>query len=530
MLGIALIKVPAPPADLVQQEDSMDTFVPAAQYLRMSTEHQQYSLDNQADAIARYAAERGFKIVKTYSDAARSGLRLKNRDGLKQLLKEVMEGQKDFRAVLVYDVSRWGRFQDTDEAAHYEYLCKSAGVPIHYCAEMFANDNSVSGLILKALKRTMAGEYSRELSVKVKSGLLRLAKLGFKLGGSTPYGLRRQLLDASGEPKQVLAYGERKSLADEHVILIPGPANEVAVVNRIFREFADQHRVPNEIATRLNTDCIPFLRGATWKGNTIRTLLQNPNYIGMRVWGRTTAVLSTPVKRLPVQQWEISPNAFAPVVPYALFLRAQQTFANLTIRLTDEQLLERLGKTLMADGRLTNKVIARSRLCPGGTTYHKRFGSLLQAYARLGYETPERLGQLTSRLQGLLLRDSLVKKLMDAFPAQIEQVNRSKRFKPLLRYRRTGLLVSVLIARCYPTKIGLSWRIQAPKAERKRTAIVALLNENNSAVQSLRVFPNVPRMKVRADNATLKGSIPLDNMADLLLLLRHIRAKFPETG
>jgi len=116
----------------------------AAQYLRMSTDHQQYSLDNQADAIARYAAQRGFQIVKTYSDAARSGLRLKNRAGLKQLLKDVVDGQQEFRAVLVYDVSRWGRFQDTDEAAHYEYLCKSAGVPIHYCAEMFSNDNSVS--------------------------------------------------------------------------------------------------------------------------------------------------------------------------------------------------------------------------------------------------------------------------------------------------------------------------------------------------------------------------------------------------
>ena len=158
------------------------SLVPAAQYLRMSTDHQQYSLQNQADAIARYAVQHGFTIVKTYSDAARSGLHLKNRAGLKQLLKDVMEGQFDFNAVLVYDVSRWGRFQDTDEAAHYEYLCKSSGVPIHYCAEMFTNDNSTAGLILKTLKRTMAGEYSRELSVKVRAGLERLAKLGYKLG------------------------------------------------------------------------------------------------------------------------------------------------------------------------------------------------------------------------------------------------------------------------------------------------------------------------------------------------------------
>jgi DNA invertase Pin-like site-specific DNA recombinase len=62
-----------------------ESLVPAAQYLRMSTDHQQYSLDNQADAIARYAIDHCFHIVKTYSDAAKSGLRLKNRNGLKQL-------------------------------------------------------------------------------------------------------------------------------------------------------------------------------------------------------------------------------------------------------------------------------------------------------------------------------------------------------------------------------------------------------------------------------------------------------------
>ncbi len=92
------------------------TFVPAAQYLRMSTDHQQYSLDNQSDAITRYATEHPFQVIKTYSDPAKSGLRLKNRAGLKQLLEDVVDDEKpQFRAILVYDVSRWGRFQDHDE-------------------------------------------------------------------------------------------------------------------------------------------------------------------------------------------------------------------------------------------------------------------------------------------------------------------------------------------------------------------------------------------------------------------------------
>jgi len=98
--------------------------VPAAQYLRMSTEHQQYSLENQATAIQAYAESHGFEVVRTYSDAAKSGLVLRHRVGLRQLLQDVVSGAPAYRAILVYDVSRWGRFQDTDESAHYEFLCK----------------------------------------------------------------------------------------------------------------------------------------------------------------------------------------------------------------------------------------------------------------------------------------------------------------------------------------------------------------------------------------------------------------------
>lgn len=160
--------------------------IPAAQYLRMSTEHQQYSIRNQADAIQEYARGHGFAVVRTYEDSGRSGLILKRRAGLQQLLADVVSGKPDYAAVLVYDVSRWGRFQDADEAAHYEFLCKQAGIPVHYCAEPFANDTTVSSSILKALKRSMAAEFSRELGVKVYEGKKRLVHLGFRVGGKRP--------------------------------------------------------------------------------------------------------------------------------------------------------------------------------------------------------------------------------------------------------------------------------------------------------------------------------------------------------
>lgn len=129
----------------------------AAQYVRMSTDHQRYSTENQADAIAAYAARRGFEIVRTYADEGRSGLDIAGRGALQRLIADVRGGSIDFEAILVYDVSRWGRFQDADESAYYEFICREAGVTVHYCAEQFENDGSLSATIIKSMKRAMAG-------------------------------------------------------------------------------------------------------------------------------------------------------------------------------------------------------------------------------------------------------------------------------------------------------------------------------------------------------------------------------------
>jgi hypothetical protein len=128
----------------------------AAEYVRMSTEHQQYSTENQREVIRKYSESRGKTIVRTYTDAGKSGLRIDGRDALKQLIHDVESGEADFTDILVYDVSRWGRFQDADESAYYEYLCRRAKINVHYCAEQFENDGSPVSTIVKGVK-PMAG-------------------------------------------------------------------------------------------------------------------------------------------------------------------------------------------------------------------------------------------------------------------------------------------------------------------------------------------------------------------------------------
>ena len=121
----------------------------AAQYVLMSTDMQIYSVENQAAAIAAYATKYGLDIVRTYKDAGRSGLALNNREALKELISDLTSGKANYSHVLVYDVSRWGRFQDINESAHCEFICKRAGIKIAYCAELFDNDGSLISSILR---------------------------------------------------------------------------------------------------------------------------------------------------------------------------------------------------------------------------------------------------------------------------------------------------------------------------------------------------------------------------------------------
>jgi len=464
---------------------------PAALYLRMSTEHQQYSLENQSSAIQRYAESNGFCVTKTYSDAAKSGLVLKNRAGLRQLLQDVVAGTADFKAVLVYDVSRWGRFQDTDESAHYEFVCKAAGVPVHYCAEAFANDGSLSSLIMKALKRTMAGEYSRELGVKVLAGMKRLACLGFKQGGVPGYGLRRMLISPTGVSKQELATGEHKSIATDRVILVPGPAHEVQCVNEIYGMLISEKLTVHAIARELNRRGVRYVGESGWDYRSAHLVLTHPKYIGCHVFGRTSSRLYTPSVRLPRSEWVLTPKAFEPIVDDATFLKAQGILERRTIKRSDEDLLNSLRKLLSSQGILTIDMIQNSPDVASPSTYVRRFGSLARAYELIGHGNPSHSVWVDSRRKRSSLREELVGQIAAMFPDHVSIVRRGSKWRSLLQLG-DGSMVSVLVARMVRKPSGaIHWRINLAPHERRLVTLFARLSQDNNSFLDFHVLPNM---------------------------------------
>ena len=356
----------------------------AVEYLRASTDFQSFSISNQQKAIAKYAAEHNITIVRSYKDPGKTGLTMRNRYGLKQLISDVHDPNRDFNTILVFDVSRWGRFQDIDESAHYEFLCKARGVSIRYCSEPFVNDGALVHNILKSMKRAMASEYSRDLSARVTQGQLRLAAMGFHQGGTPNFGLRRVLVDEQGARKE-LKNGERKYVATDRVILIPGPKSETEVVRDVFRLFVTERLPKKRIATILNKRGFRNGRGYPWTGHTIDLLLRCERYLGTLIYNRTSLKLGSDRVNNPREEWVRVEKAFPSIVDPELF-RAAQLILDDTWALSDNDMLDYLTSALCMHGALSAKILDRSPIFPTVNTYCEHFGSLANAYRLIGYK------------------------------------------------------------------------------------------------------------------------------------------------
>jgi DNA invertase Pin-like site-specific DNA recombinase len=369
--------------------------IAAAQYVRMSTDQQRYSIDNQVDAISRYADQRGMTIVRTYEDTGKSGLDLEGRPGLTRFLRDVHDGATPFEVLIVYDISRWGRFQDTDESAYYEFLCKRSGIRIAYCAEPFENDGSPFSAILKSMKRAMAAEYSRELSAKVFVGQSRMAARGFHVGQPPTIGLRRMLLDCDGLPKGIMLPGQRKAFTSDKVILVPGPAKEIALIRKIFRLFVCDNLGQSEICRRLNAGGIPSAKGIAWNEASISQILKNEKYAGVNVYNRSTKRMKRRPVPNPRELWIRKPGAFKPLIERTLFDRARAKFESRAKPLSDAEMLVRLKDLFGRKGTLSRRMIDAELDLPAGRTYAERFQGLVRAYALVGhfpfknYQSPE---------------------------------------------------------------------------------------------------------------------------------------------
>jgi DNA invertase Pin-like site-specific DNA recombinase/DNA-binding winged helix-turn-helix (wHTH) protein len=510
--------------------------VPAAQYVRMSTEDQQYSIANQEAAIRTYAENHGFTVTATYADAGKSGVAIKHRRELRRLLHHVTSGQAQYKTILVYDVSRWGRFQDVDEAAHYEFLCRSAGIPVRYCAEQFSNDGSLPDSMMKALKRTMAAEYSRELGTRVSAGQRRLALLGFRVVGDSGYGLRRMMVSPDGRRRIVLKEGERKAIKTDRTILVPGPKREVECVRTMFELAADGRKTLKEIAKELNRRNMCRWNGQPWDRFSVRNILTKEKYIGCNTYGKTTRRLCSPSRKMERSLWITNPKAFAPIVDRDIFNSAQRLLERSAKRRnrSDACYMRGMKRVLAREGKLTQRLLKQNRIFDY-KTYYKRFGSITKAYELAGYRLSPATQKFTlAQKRVKSLRDDLYIRLKTLFSDRVRFIRLpgQSQVRPVVEIDARIRVAVYLCRATRTTNAGeQGWLLRVRPGERNLPALICTMDPACSKLLNLYVFPPFgasflkPRV-LRENQPWFAAGRKLGKLDDLCSIAKEVASLF----
>ena len=155
-----------------------------------------------------------------------------------------------------------------------------------------------------------------------------------------------------------------------------------------------------------------------------------------------------------------------------------------------------------------------------------RFGGLLNVYARVGYEAQERSAEVGKRQRLFIVRSSLIAQLLQCFPDQLEIARTNRRFRGLIRCRRTGRLVSLVIGR-HPRGDRTSWLAECPKPERKRAVLLALLDQQNDSVEALFLVKKLPlsdrHIRIRDNSDFLLSGKRIGSISEFLDALQDFK-------
>jgi site-specific DNA recombinase len=296
--------------------------IKAVGYLRRSTDRQEKSLPEQQAEVQAYADKSGYRVVHWYQDDAISGDATDERRGFLAMIADAVQ-RGDFRAILCWDKSRFGRF-DSLELGFYAHQLRLADVYLATVMDGVIDWNQSSGRIVDTVMQEGKHQWLIDHSAAVTRGMLHATKDG-SWCGSPPYGYR--IVGKKYEKKLVL-----------------GDPSHVRIVQRIFRELVEEGRAINDIVCRLNREGVlsPAGKVAAWHWQGVRCILENPAYCGdfakcRETDGKYNSIRHQAVTRAEGKkgrgktspdEWIIRRDTHEPIIDRRQWERAQQLLAD----------------------------------------------------------------------------------------------------------------------------------------------------------------------------------------------------------
>ncbi|WP_436717443.1 recombinase family protein [Roseiconus lacunae] len=280
----------------------------AVAYVRMSTDRQEKSPEQQRVEIKAYAAENGYRIIRWYEDLGISGDRTDKRVDFQEMIAAGSKGE--FEAILCWNQDRFGRF-DAIEAGRWIYPLREAGVHLATVTDGVIDWTSMAGRITYSVTQEGKHQFLSDLSKNIVRSMDQLAQAGKWVTGVPPLGY-------------VVDEDQRLQLGDEA---------DVALVQEIFRRY-DSGESTRQITLWLKEQGIKSPKGKQWTSTGVASLLKNERYLGYLVYNQRTSSkyksnVANPKGRmitLPRDQWTIVENTHPAIIDRETFDRVQERF------------------------------------------------------------------------------------------------------------------------------------------------------------------------------------------------------------
>jgi hypothetical protein len=289
-------------------------------------------------------------------------------------------------------------------------------------------------------------------------------------------------------------------------VLVPGPTEEIEIVRWVYRSFVSEKKTESEIADALNESGVLTDLGRSWTRGTVHQILINEKYIGNNVWNRASFKLKRKrVHNVPAM-WIRADGAFEAVVDRTTFDAAQAIIHARSLRLSDEEMLKPLQQLLQDRGYLSGLLIDESEELPSSSAYQTRFGSLLRAYALVGF-TPDRdyryidINRALRRMHPKIVADAV------AGIRQAGGVVEQDAESDLLTINRE-FTASVVVVRCFTTPTGSRrWKIRFDVGLWPDITVAVRMDEPNENALDYYLLPRIdmtaPNVRLAEDNGVL---------------------------
>jgi len=295
-------------------------------YVRLSRDDERsgesLSIENQKAILSEYIQKQGFTLHDIYVDDGISGTTFE-RPGVKRLLEDAKQGV--INTILVKDMSRFGR-NYIMVGQYLDYVFPAFGIRFIALSDNIDTENKDStAMDMMPITNVFNEWWAATTSKKLRAVRIKNAENGKNGMSHAPYGY-------------TLGTDEKRTLQVNP---------EVApVVLRIF-EMRASGLTPRRIADILNAEKIPTpndyrisktgisgVRNSShlWCTSVIRTLLDNPAYIGDLAQHRTTTISYKNHKwqRRPKEEWIVTENAHEAIVSRELWERVKEVEASVS--------------------------------------------------------------------------------------------------------------------------------------------------------------------------------------------------------